>query len=78
MVVDFVYRPIITPAKDLFVFRPGYVSHDSARLHIRYPDGGNLELRYKELVPKASLLYQNTGSDDTSIDFANNSPWESA
>ncbi|KAJ1857248.1 hypothetical protein LPJ76_001919 [Coemansia sp. RSA 638] len=78
MVVDFVYRPIITPAKDLFVFRPGYVSHDSARLHIRYSDGGNLELRYKELVPKASLLYQNTGSDDTSIDFANNSPWESA
>ncbi|KAJ2353328.1 hypothetical protein GGF43_003521 [Coemansia sp. RSA 2618] len=78
MMLDFVYRPLITPAEDLFVFRPGYVSHDSAKLHIRYADGGNLELRYREIVPKASLLYQNTDTDDSSFDFASNTPWESA
>ncbi|KAJ2305770.1 hypothetical protein IWW55_001768 [Coemansia sp. RSA 2706] len=77
MVIDFVYRPLVTPAHDLFVFRPGYVSHTSAKLHIRYTDGGNLELRYRELLPRSSLLYENT-DDDTSYDFAANTPWESA
>ncbi|KAJ1850558.1 hypothetical protein LPJ73_003396 [Coemansia sp. RSA 2703] len=47
MLLDFVYRPLLTPGNDLTVFRPGYVSHDSARLHIRYSEGGKLELRYR-------------------------------
>ncbi|KAJ1887047.1 hypothetical protein GGI16_003654, partial [Coemansia sp. S142-1] len=66
MVLDFVYRPLLAPALDLFVFRPGHVSHDSAKLHIRYSDGGQLELRYKEL---------GSGPDWTQ---APNVPWESA
>ncbi|KAJ2685730.1 hypothetical protein IWW39_004080 [Coemansia spiralis] len=64
MCLDFVYRPLLTPGLDLFIFRPGHVSHNSAKLHIRYPDGGDLELRYKEL-----------GSDWIP---ARNVPWESA
>ncbi|KAJ2827674.1 hypothetical protein GGI24_002590 [Coemansia furcata] len=66
MVLDFVYRPLLAPGLDLLVFRPGHVSHDSAKLHIRYPDGGELELRYREL-----------GDGPDSI-YASNVPWESA
>ncbi|KAJ2842103.1 hypothetical protein IWW36_006030, partial [Coemansia brasiliensis] len=65
MVIDFVYRPLLVPAEDLFVFRPGYVSHDRAKLHIRYTDGGNLEMRYRKI-------------NANSFEFADNMPWESA
>ncbi|KAJ1739535.1 hypothetical protein LPJ78_004912 [Coemansia sp. RSA 989] len=65
MVIDFVYRPLLAPAEDLFVFRPGYVSHDSAKLHIRYTDGGNLEMRYRKI-------------NANGFEFADNMPWESA
>ncbi|KAJ1811376.1 hypothetical protein LPJ75_004119 [Coemansia sp. RSA 2598] len=47
MVLDFVYRPLVFPGKELVVFRPGYVSHEAAKLHIRYPHSDNLEIRYK-------------------------------
>ncbi|KAJ2890652.1 hypothetical protein GGI21_006101, partial [Coemansia aciculifera] len=66
MVLDFVYRPLLSPGLDLLIFRPGYVSHDTAKLHIRYPDGGELELRYMEL---------GHGPDWT---HTPNMPWESA
>ncbi|KAJ2635268.1 hypothetical protein GGF44_003363 [Coemansia sp. RSA 1694] len=66
MVLDFVYRPLLAPGLDLLIFRPGHVSHDSARLHIRYPDGGELELRYKELGHSPGWAH------------APNVPWESA
>ncbi|KAJ2747123.1 hypothetical protein GGI20_000828 [Coemansia sp. BCRC 34301] len=66
MVLDFVYRPLLAPGLDLHIFRPGHVSHNSAKLHIRYPDGGELELRYRELGH----------SPDSG--HASNTPWESA
>ncbi|KAJ2706998.1 hypothetical protein FB645_001139 [Coemansia sp. IMI 203386] len=47
MVLDFVYRPLVFPGKDLVVFRPGYVSHEAAKLHIRYPRQEHLEIRYR-------------------------------
>ncbi|KAJ2552743.1 hypothetical protein EV175_003197 [Coemansia sp. RSA 1933] len=65
MLLDFVYRPLVYPGNDLLIFRPGYVAHDSARLHIRYADGGKLELRYRPL-----------STSDSSK--AANVPWESA
>ncbi|KAJ2161235.1 hypothetical protein GGF46_001663 [Coemansia sp. RSA 552] len=76
MVLDFVYRPLIAPAEGLLVFRPGYVSHAAAKLHIRYPDGGQLELRYREVLPKANLLYHNTDTEE--LEPADSIPWESA
>ncbi|KAJ2782242.1 hypothetical protein H4R18_002386 [Coemansia javaensis] len=50
MVLDSVYRPLVAPAEDVLVFRAGYVSHDTARMHIRYPGPGPLELRYRPLA----------------------------
>ncbi|KAJ2753035.1 hypothetical protein IWQ56_006660, partial [Coemansia nantahalensis] len=71
MLVDFVFRPLVAPAEDLVVFRPGYVSHDTARLHIRYPDRGTLELRYRVLAPLQ-------GAEGAGWEPADNTPWESA
>ncbi|KAJ2401742.1 hypothetical protein GGI23_001189 [Coemansia sp. RSA 2559] len=67
MVLDFVYRPLVFPGDNLLIFRPGFVAHDSAKLHIRYADGGKLELRYRTLTAKAG------GAAKTA-----NVPWDSA
>ncbi|KAJ2726986.1 hypothetical protein GGI07_000103 [Coemansia sp. Benny D115] len=80
MVLDFVYRPLIFPGNNLTIFRPGYVSHDSARLHIRYSEGGDLELRYR-VVQQGEL---GVGQDamafahGTARQRQDNAPWESA
>ncbi|PIA19672.1 Metallo-dependent phosphatase [Coemansia reversa NRRL 1564] len=76
MVLDFVYRPLIVSNDGLVIFRPGYISHDTARLHIRYPDGGQLELRYRKMVSEDSIRHLNT---DDGVDVSTVSiPWESA
>ncbi|KAJ2091319.1 hypothetical protein IW138_002018 [Coemansia sp. RSA 986] len=72
MVLDFVYRPLVFPGDDLLIFRPGFVAHDSARLHIRYADEGKLELRYRPLVTRTG------GSAGWNTAKAANVPWESA
>ncbi|KAJ1954092.1 hypothetical protein EC988_002619, partial [Linderina pennispora] len=65
MVLDFVYRPVLYPGDELVVFRPGHVSHSSAKLHIRFPEPDRqVEVRYKEL----------SGGDK--VEFAANTPWE--
>lgn len=69
MVLDFVYRPVLSPGEDLVIFRPGYVAHSSAKLHIRYPNVGG------SISDKLELRYRMVNSDED-IDIAN-APWES-
>ncbi|KAJ2512631.1 hypothetical protein GGI11_004671 [Coemansia sp. RSA 2049] len=83
MVLDFVYRPLVFPGNDLLVFRPGFVDHDSAKLHVRYADGGKLELRYRPLMSAGSNsapVIADSDSDGWSDPAASklNIPWESA
>ncbi|KAJ2798853.1 hypothetical protein H4R20_004666 [Coemansia guatemalensis] len=77
MVLDFVYRPLIASNDSLVIFRPGYISHDTARLHIRYPDGGQLELRYRKMLSENTIRQQNT-EDGVGSNTVYNMPWESA
>ncbi|KAJ1886346.1 hypothetical protein LPJ66_009676 [Kickxella alabastrina] len=78
MVLDFVYRPLLVPGDDLTIFRPGYVSHDSARLHIRYPEQGKLELRFKVLGFDQGIGEGVQITEPDSQEFMTNTPWESA